>query len=283
MLNAMQLTGVSKKYDEFELKDISIALPEGSIMGLIGENGAGKSTTIKLILDLINRDGGEITVLGQNNREGLKAVKEHIGVVLDESCFPENLTLTEINVILKNIYKTWDAERFEQFAKKFSLPKTKRIKDYSHGMRMKLGIAVALSHDSKLLIMDEATSGLDPIARDEMLDVFMEFIQDEGHSIFMSSHILSDLEKICDYITFIHKGKVLFSEKKDDLIEKYGLLKCSQPEFEAMDKAAVVGYYRTNHFGVEALVLRNRMKGEHVIDRVGIEEIMLFSIKERVS
>ena len=282
MANALELKDVSKKYDEFELKNISIALPQGSIMGLIGENGAGKSTPIKHILDLIRRDGGEIFVLGQDNRENLKSVKEHLGVVLDESCFPENLTLPEIDKILKNIYRTWNGERFAQYARKFSLPKTKRIKDYSHGMRMKLGIAVALSHDSKLLIMDEATSGLDPIARDEILDVFMDFIQNEGHSIFMSSHILSDLEKICDYITFIHKGKVLFSETKDDLIEKYGLMKCSQDEFEAMDKSAVVGC-RTNHFGVEALVLRDRVKGEHVIDRVGIEEIMLYLVKERAA
>ncbi|HOK49793.1 MAG TPA: ABC transporter ATP-binding protein, partial [Sedimentibacter sp.] len=233
---ALKLENVTKVYKDFMLDNINIALPKGSIMGFIGENGAGKTTTIKLILDLISRDGGTITVLGKENRTEMDSVKENIGVVLDESSFPENLNAREINNILKKIYKIWDEDKFLKFLDKFSLPQDKSIKDYSRGMKMKLSTAVSLSHDSKILILDEATSGLDPVVREEILDTFLDFIQDETNSIFVSSHIISDLEKICDYITFIHKGKIVFSETKDELMENYGILKCSPEEFENIDK-----------------------------------------------
>ncbi|NCC68828.1 MAG: ABC transporter ATP-binding protein, partial [Clostridia bacterium] len=208
-------------------------------------------------------------------------LKEHIGVVMDESGFPDNLTLGQIARVLGNCYRTWDDKAFSQYAKKFDLPDKKPIKEYSRGMRMKLSIAVALSHDSRLLIMDEATSGLDPIIRDEILDVFLEFIQDENHSIFLSSHIISDLEKICDYITFIHQGRIVFSESKDDLLEKYVIIKCSESVYEAMDKKAVIGM-RKNRFGVEALALRSKVGPNMTKDPASIEDIMLYFVKEAV-
>ena len=279
MINAIKITNLSKRYSDFQLDNINLELPKGSIMGFIGPNGAGKSTTIKLILDLINKDSGTITVLGKDNKKELTQIKENIGVVMDECFFPENITAKNINLIMKNIYKTWNDKKFYEIIKNFSLPETKIIKDFSRGMKMKLSIAVALSHDSKLLILDEATSGLDPIVRDEILDIFLEFIQNEKHSIFISSHIISDLEKICDYITFIHKGKIIFSEQKDNLLENYGILKCSITDFDKIDKSIVKGY-RKNTFGVEALILKNKLKGNYIIDKANIEEIMLFHVKE---
>lgn len=278
---ALTLNGVTKKYEDFTLDSIDIILPAGCIMGIIGENGAGKSTTIKLILDLIRRDSGTITVLRQDNKKGLEPVKENIGVVLDESCFPDNLNIKDINLIMKNIYATWDEGVFHSYCKRFSLPERKMIKDYSRGMKMKLAITVALSHDSKLLILDEATSGLDPIVRDEILEVFRDFLQDETHSIFMSSHIVTDLEKVCDYITFIHRGKIVFSQTTDSLVEDYGILKCSLSDFEKLDNSFVKGY-RKSSFGVEALVLKKQVPGNHVVERATIEDIMLFHIKENV-
>ena len=278
---ALRLENVTKEYKNFKLDHINIALPKGCIMGFIGENGAGKTTAIKLILDLINRDDGKITILGKDNRTEMNAIKENIGVVLDESSFPENLNAAEINHILKKIYKTWDENKFFSFLDKFSISHNKSVKDYSRGMKMKLSIAVSLSHDSKILILDEATSGLDPIIREEILDTFLEFIQDESNSIFVSSHIISDLEKICDYITFIHKGKITFSEAKDDLLYDYGILKCSVEEFENIDKSIVKGM-RKNKFGIEALILKNKISGNHIVDKASIEDIMIFIIKEQV-
>lgn len=278
---ALKLENVTKEYKDFKLDHINIALPKGCIMGFIGENGAGKTTAIKLILDLINRDSGTITILGKDNKSEIDSIKENIGVVLDESSFPENLNAAEINHILKKIYKTWDKNKFYNFLNKFSILPDKSIKDYSRGMKMKLSIAVSLSHDSEILILDEATSGLDPIVREEILDTFLEFIQDESNSIFVSSHIISDLEKICDYITFIHKGKIVFSEAKDNLLDNYGILKCSAEEFENIDKSIVKGV-RRNKFGIEALVLKNKISGNFLIDKASIEDIMIFTIREQM-
>lgn len=263
---ALKLENVTKVYKDFKLDNINITLPKGSIMGFIGENGAGKTTTIKLILDLISRDGGNISILGKDNKTEMDSVKENIGVVLDESSFPENLNAREINNMLKKVYKTWDEGKFSKFLDMFSLPYNKSIKDYSRGMKMKLSTAISLSHDSKILILDEATSGLDPVVREEILDTFLDFLQDETNSIFVSSHIISDLEKICDYITFIHKGKIIFSETKDDLLDNYGILKCSPEEYENIDKSLVKGM-RKNKFGIEALVLKDRITGPYLIDR----------------
>jgi ABC-2 type transport system ATP-binding protein len=281
MKNALEVRGLTKKYQGFTLDNVNITLPSGCIMGFIGQNGAGKSTTIKLMLDLISRDGGNVSILGSDHIAGNKGLKEHIGVVMDESGFPDNLTLCDIAKIMGSCYRTWDDRIFSQYAAKLALPEKKPIKEYSRGMKMKLSIAAALSHDSRLLILDEATSGLDPIVRDEILDVFLEFIQDENHSIFISSHIISDLEKICDYITFIHQGMIFFSEAKDELLEKYVLIKCPESVYEAMDKAAVIGA-RKNKFGVEALALRNRVGSNLTKDTASIEDIMLYFVKEAV-
>lgn len=281
MINAIELKNVSKKYSEFSLDNINMTLPKGCIMGFIGENGAGKSTTIKLILDLIHREGGTIAIFGQDNLEKPQIWKERVGVVLDESSFHDALKLKEINLIMKNAYNTWDEDVFHNYTVCFSLSPKKTIKEYSRGMKMKLSIAVALSHNAELLILDEATSGLDPITRDEILDVFLEYIEDENHAIFMSSHIISDLEKICDYITFLHKGKIVFSQSKDDLLDSYGILKCSPKEFEQIEGSIVKGYRKTS-FGVEALILKNRFKGSGIVDRATIEEIMLYYVKENV-
>lgn len=277
MDNVLELVNVTKKYNNFTLDSVSISLPRGCIMGFIGENGAGKTTTIKLIVDLIKRDGGSISVFGKDNLEELKSLKENLGVVMEDSFFPDNLTAANINRIMKGIYKTWDEHKFNMLRDKFSLPADKIVKEYSKGMKMKLSIATALSHDSKLLILDEATSGLDPIIRDEILDVFLEFIQDENNSVFISSHIISDLEKICDYITFIHKGRIIFSRTKDELLESYGILKCSEADFQKIPSSAVHGI-RKNHFGVEALVTKDSVRGNWIIDRAGIEDIMLFHV-----
>lgn len=278
---ALKLENVSKVYTDFKLEHVNINLPQGCIMGFIGENGAGKSTTIKLILDLIKRDEGTITILGKDNKTELRSVKENIGVVMDESNFPENLNAVEINKILKKTYKTWDENKFYNLLQSFSILQNKSIKDYSRGMKMKLSIAVSLSHDSKILILDEATSGLDPIVRDEILDIFLDFIQDETHSIFISSHIISDLEKVCDYITFIHKGKIVFSESKDDLIDNYGIIKCTEEDLKKIDSNFIKGI-RKNKFGVEALVLKNKIKGNFVMEKAKIEDIMIFHIKEQI-
>lgn len=279
MENSFEIKNLTKKYRDFVLDDVSIALPEGCIMGIVGENGAGKTTMIKSMLDLISIDSGEITVLGQDSRNLKPEVKEHIGVVMDESSFPDNLTFKNINLIMKKSYRTWNEERFSEFGRRFGLSPDKKVKEYSKGMKMKLSIAAAMSHDSRLLILDEPTSGLDPVVRDEILDIFLEFIQDEKHSIFFSSHIINDLEKICDYFTILHKGRVLLCEEKDELLEKFVILKCSEEELEKVEPSAVAGV-RRNRFGAEALVLKEYAPSNAVTDRPDLEDIMLYHVKE---
>ena len=278
MNNILEVKNLNKKYDGFALSDVNITLPKGCIMGFIGENGAGKTTTIKLILNLIHRDSGEVSVLGRDNITDNLPIKEDLGVVFDESNFPDTMNAADVNIVMRNIYKKWDTAVFRSYLERFSLPLKKSIKEYSRGMKMKLSIAAALSHHAKLLILDEATSGLDPIVRDEILDVFLEFIQDEEHSVFLSSHITSDLEKIADYITFIHKGKIVFSEPKDTLLYDYGILKCSAADYEDINKDYVLGS-RKNQFGVEALVQRAKLNTLCTIDSASLEDIMLFRIR----
>lgn len=278
----MELKDVTKRYPDFTLDRVSLALPRGCIMGLVGENGAGKSTTIQLILGLIRRDGGEISVLGQSGQKGMEEARERLGVALDESCFPESLSAKDIHTVMKHIYKGWDSAQFDRLCRRFSLPEGKAVREYSRGMKMKLSIAAALSHQAELLILDEATSGLDPVVRDEILDVFLEFIQDERHSILVSSHIVSDLEKICDYIALLHRGRLLFSEPKDELVERYGLLKCSERELAQVAPSAVKAV-RRHSFGVEALVERAEVPRGYTVDRAGLEDIILYSIKEGAS
>jgi len=277
MSNVLEIKNLTKYYDGFTLDNISLALPQGSIMGFIGENGAGKSTTIKLILNVIHRDRGEVKIFGRDNLIYDSELKQSVGVVYDESNFPESMTPKNINVILCRIYRNWDQQAFFRYLDQFALPADKELKTFSRGMKMKLSIAVALSHQAKLLILDEPTSGLDPVVRDEILDIFLDFIQNEEHSIFLSTHITSDIEKIADYIAFIHQGKIVFVAEKDELLNQYGVLKCGFDDFEKLDRRFVKGF-RKNRFGVEALVEKQRFKG-HVIDAATIEDIMLFTLR----
>lgn len=282
MENILEIKDLSKKYDGFELKNINIKLPKGTIMGFIGENGAGKTTTIKLILNIIKKNEGEIKIFGLDNIKEEKRIKEDIGVVLDDSFLSEYLNPLDINKIMKNIYKNWDEELYFKYINEFKLPKDKISKEYSTGMKMKLKIAVALSHHPKLLILDEPTSGLDPIARNEILDIFQDFIQDEEHGIFVSSHITSDLEHIADYVTFINEGEIVFTKTRDELLEDYGIVKCSDEEFRNIDKKDYIKY-KKNRYEVDILI-GNQMEFKKkynisVIDKPTIEDIMLIYVK----
>ena len=280
MMNyALEIEHLSKQYGSFRLDDVSLAVPGGTIMGLIGENGAGKSTTIKCILNLIRRDSGTIRVLGMDNLREERAVKEQIGVVLDECTFHETLRACEVGKILSRIYRRWDSACFEDYLRKFGLPRDKTIKEYSRGMKMKLSIASALSARPRLLILDEATGGLDPVVRDEILDEFLNFIQDEEHSILISSHITSDLEKVADYITYLHQGKVVLSEAKDVIQDSYGRLGCTAADLLTVDSKDLVRV-RKGSYGCEALVSdRAAFRKKYpqlMVEPISLEDIMLF-------
>ncbi|MBT9778319.1 ATP-binding cassette domain-containing protein [Clostridium sp. MCC353] len=281
MENAIEIKGLCKNYDGFSLKDVSFCLPKGSIMGLVGENGAGKSTVIKSILGLVYPDSGEIEVLGQKGSPD-RAAKEQIGVVLDNYGFYDGLKIKDVARVMKELYTQWDDKQFQEYKKQFHLPENKKLKEFSKGMKQKLSLALALSHNASLLILDEATSGLDPIVRDEILDILLEFIQDETHSVLISSHIISDLEKVADYITFIHEGTIVFSENKDELLENYGVVKCTEQDYKAMDKTHVTAV-RNSRFSYEVMINnKNEFIWQHkdlVVDDTTIEEIILFKVK----
>lgn len=279
--NAIELTDLTKQYPNFSLDHLNLILPMGCIMGFIGENGAGKSTTIHAMLGLISKNGGTVRLLGQEVGQDIPAsIKEQIGVVLDECCFSEMLHAKDVNQIMKAAYRTWSEETFFQYLHRFSVDEKKRVKDYSRGMKMKLSISCALSHATRLLILDEATSGLDPVSRDELLDLFYEFIQDEQHSIFMSSHITSDLEKICDYIALIHRGKLRFCEEKDTLLQRFGILKCSEQLSGEIDPAAIHGK-RTTAFGVDMLVERSRIPQNFKVEHVTLDDLLIYLSKSK--
>ena len=248
MRNALTISGLTKTYQDFVLDHVSFTVPSGSIVGLIGENGAGKSTTINAALGLIQKEDGMVSVLGEENLN--KDIKEQIGVVFDGSNYPEILSPRKLNRVMKNIYRSWDEQIYFRLLKQFSLPSDKQIKQFSKGMRMKLAITAAFSHHSRLLILDEATSGLDPVVRDDILDMLLDFVQDEEHSILVSSHITSDLEKIADYIVFIHEGKVVFERPKDELTEQYGILKCGAAQFDALAKSDIISYRKIDRKSV---------------------------------
>ena len=278
-MNALEIKNLTKSYRDFTLDHLNLTLPSGCILGLIGENGAGKSTTIKLILNIIHKDSGTITLLGHDSEKIPLQAKEDIGVVLDEVGFPECLTAKQADNIMKYTYSRWDSTMYNQLLTKLSIPENKPFSDFSRGMKMKLGIAVALSHHPKLLILDEATSGLDPVVRDEVVDMFSEFTRDESHSILISSHIVSDLEKLCDYIAFLHKGKLLLCEEKDILLEEYGIIHCSFEQFRELDPAAIKGEKRTA-YGIEALIRRDAVPAVTPVSPVTIEELFIFMVKE---
>lgn len=277
-MNAIEINGLKKSYKDFDL-ELSLALPKGCIMGLVGENGAGKSTTIKCILGMVEKDAGTIIVLGQDTGRGYTPLKEQIGVVMDEPPFPDGLTAKQIGRVMAGIYKSWDSTVYNAYLTRFSLPLDKCFKDFSRGMKMKLSIAAALSHHPALLILDEPSSGLDPLVRDEVMDIFSEFTRDENHSILISSHIVSDLEKICDYIAFIHKGQLMLCEEKDELLEKFCFVRCAAGELENINSTSIIGR-KSNPYGVSAIVRREAVPAGMKQSPVSIEELFVFMTKE---
>lgn len=282
--NAIEILGLTKKYDGFTLDNISFNVAKGSIMGFIGQNGAGKSTTIKAILNVIGIDGGSIKILGRNHLEHEYEIKEQIAAVFDEMPFHEAFTAKQLSVMFGGLYANWDEAKFFEYLERFALPQKKKIGKFSKGMKMKLQIATALSHGAKLLVMDEATTGLDPVVRSEILDIFREYLEDENNSILMSSHITTDLEKIADSVTFIDKGKILLTGYKDEILENHGMIKCSKDDFEGIAPEDYISA-RVNDFGVEVMVA-DRMAAKRnypglTIDKTNLEEIMLFYVNRQ--
>lgn len=278
-MNALEIKSLSKSFKDFTLNNISFTLPSGCILGLIGENGAGKSTTIKLILDMIHKDSGTITILGRDNQDNLKLTKEDIGVVMDEVGIPEHLNAKQVGKIMHYTFKNWDDKVYADYLKKLSLPEKKIFKEFSRGMKMKLGIAIAMSHNSKLLILDEATSGLDPVVRDEIVDMFYEFTRDEKHSILISSHIVSDLEKLCDYVAFLHKGNLMLFEEKEKLLNEYGIIHCTQEQLETIDKN-IIKHIKKSPYGIEAIIKKESAPEDIEIKPLSIEELFIFMVRE---
>ena len=274
---AIEIKNLVKKFDSFTLGPIDLSIPKGTIVGYIGQNGAGKSTTIKLLLGLLKKDSGEIKILGYDNPNNIE-LKDKIGVVFDDLLVPEEMTLVDLEKFCSRVYSKWDREFFYQLKKKFKLSEKQAIQSYSRGMRMKLSMAVALSHKAEILILDEATSGLDPIVREEILDFLLDFMQDENHTILISSHILSDLEKVADYIAFINDGKVLFVESKDELKENYAICTLSNEEVKNLDEEAIIGR-RIHAFGQEMLVKRNFIPDGIRLQKPSIEDIMIYFVK----
>lgn len=274
-MNNVSIRHLTKRFKDFTLDDVSFDVPAGCVVGFIGENGAGKSTALKSILGLVNPDGGEIEVFGKSAGSLGREEKNAIGAMLGETCLPENLTLKDVNEVMRLIFAKWNEENFFAYAQRFSLPEGKKIREFSRGMRQKAAIAVALSHGAELLILDEPTSGLDPVARDEILDILYDFMQKESRSVLISSHIVTDLEKLCDYVVFIHKGKIVFSEEKDVLSEKYALFRGSAEELAALGRDAVAAYIRGD-FGMSALVYREKIAAGIPLEKAGLEDIMLY-------
>lgn len=282
MENILELRNVTKEYKNFTLDHVSFALPQGMIMGFVGENGAGKTTTIKTILDVVKKTSGEIYLFGQPIEQDSLQMHEDIAVVYDDCSISSFFKIKDVERMFKSFYKNWDTVKFNTLTERFELPRDKKISAFSRGMKMKLQLAIALAHNPKLLLLDEPTSGLDPIIRDEVLDMFLEFIQDETHSILFSSHITSDIEKIADYVTFIHKGKIIFCENKDDLLSHTGLLKIKPAVFEQLDHDSCIRYRKTlDHYEVlikDRYAFQKKMP-DAVIDRVTLDDIMLMYVK----
>ena len=280
--SAIEIRGLTKKYDGFTLDNIDLVVPSGSIMGFIGQNGAGKTTTIRLILNLIKKDSGSIKLLGMDNEENEYEIKSGIAAVFDELPFHECLNANQLSTILSYVYDGWDKKTFNDLLERFCLPRKRRFGDFSKGMKMKLQIAAALSHGARLLIMDEATTGLDPVVRNEILDIFLEFLQDENNSIFLSSHITTDLERIADRVTFIDKGRILLSGDKDETVDSHGLIKCTRNEYKEIDPGDFISA-RLTDFGAEVMVSDKKKAEEKysglTIDNTTLEEIMLFYVR----
>ena len=279
--NALELRHVSRRLGDFELRDVNLTLPKGCILGLVGENGAGKSTTIRLLTGELRPDGGTVSVLdAEPGSPDFRAVKERLGVVLDDAWFPEILNARQVGTMMAMTYESWDAELYESYLARFALPREKNFKDYSRGMRMKLAIAVALAHRPEVLLLDEATAGLDPIVRDEVLEIFREFSEAEDHAILISSHILSDLEKLCDYIAFLHQGKLLFCQEKDRLLETYGLFVGTRQQAEELAEDAVLAREDSGFGGVRAIVRRDAVPACLPLEKPTVEDIILAMVRK---
>ena len=276
--NALELQGLCRSLGDFTLGPLDLVLPRGCVMGLVGENGAGKSTTMKLILGMLRPDAGRISILGREDAGQLRELKEELGVVLDEVGLPECLTIGAVGKVMAGTFRRWDECAYQGYLRRFALPGNKPFREFSRGMKMKLGIAVALSHHPKLLLLDEATSGLDPVVRDEVVDLLGEFTRDEDHAVLLSSHIVSDLEKLCDYIAFLHRGQLLLCEEKDRLKERYGVLRCTRETLTALNPAAVLGK-RESPYGVEAIVERNRVPAGLELGLVDLEDLFIVMAK----
>lgn len=279
---ALEVNNVTKTFDGFQLKNISINVPKGTIMGFVGQNGSGKTTTIKTLINIYQPDSGEIKLFGLDLKTHEKEIKERISVIFDELPFSSSLTVSSLNIILKTMFKKWNSILFYEYIKRFNLPTKKKIGTFSKGMKMKLQIAVGLSHEAELLIMDEATSGLDPVVRSEMLDIFLEYLQDETHSIFMSSHITSDLERIADSITFIHNGMIILSGDKNDILDNHRIIKCKKEDREKIAEEDIISV-RNLEFGLDILVnnypsIKNKYQ-DFDIEKSNLDEILLFYVK----
>ena len=279
--NAIEINGLTKKYDGFTLDKLSFNVPKGSIMGFIGQNGAGKSTTINTILNIVKADEGSIKIMGLDHIKDENEIKRNIAAVFDELPFNEQLNANDIDFIFQDLFENWDSETYFGYLDRFALPRKKKFGQFSKGMKMKLQIASALSHGAKLLIMDEATTGLDPVVRNEILDIFLEYLQDEDNSILMSSHITSDLEKIADSVTFIDKGKLLLTGYKDDILDSHGILKCTKKDFAEIEKSDFISA-RLTDFGADVMVADRRAAAKKysgiTIDKTTLEDIMLFYV-----
>lgn len=282
MNNVLEINNITKDYKKFKIDNISFNLPKGYIMGFIGANGAGKTTTIKLILNMIKRDSGEIKVFGLDIIREEERIKEQIGVVFDECYYLEDWTLNDVEKAVSMFYKNWNSSIYEKYLKEFNLARDKKVKDLSRGMRMKLMIAVAFSHEAKLLILDEPTSGLDPVARDEFLDILRDYIEDEEKSVIFSSHITSDIEKIADYITYINNGKIIFTGEKDEFLEKYCIIKGGKEDITESQKKEIIGL-RIHSTGFEGLIELKKAVGfssKVIIEKASLDEIMIYMNKE---
>ena len=279
--NALELWHVSRRLGDFELRDVNLTLPKGCILGLVGENGAGKSTTIRLLTGELWPDSGTVSVLdAEPGSPDFRSVKERLGVVMDDAWFPEILNARQVGTMMAMTYESWDAELYESYLARFALPGEKNFKDYSRGMRMKLAIAVALAHRPEVLLLDEATAGLDPIVRDEVLEIFREFSEAEDHAILISSHILSDLEKLCDYIAFLHQGKLLFCQEKDRLLETYGLFVGTRQQAEELAEDAVLAREDSGFGGVRAIVRRDAVPACLPLEKPTVEDIILAMVRK---
>lgn len=282
-MEAIKVSNLSKRYKKSSrpsLDNVSLDLPQGCVLGLVGENGAGKTTLIKAITGSVKFDSGSIEVLGHDidaasQNKADDRFRQDIGTVLAEDSFPEIMTAGMIGNVMKSIYINWDSACYNRYLEKFGLDSKKKYKEYSRGMKMKLSIAVAMSHNAKLLLLDEATSGLDPVVRDQLLDEFNEFTRDENHSILISSHITSDLEKICDYIAFIHEGRIVMCDTKDAILDKYGILHCTDDVLAELEDGAVAGS-KSSDYGAEALVVRSKVPDTFDISPVSLDDIIVY-------